>query len=183
MPSFLEQLRASCQARRIPLISRETQLFLEQILVIQQPKNVLEIWSAVGYSSIFIAEKIATWGGRLTSFEIAYPAYLEALKNSKARWLGNITFYPFDINEISLEKFFPQKFDLVFIDAQKSQYGDYMQKIQVCLCPENTLILDDIIKYQNKLSWLYSFLEKNQVKYQIFETEPGDGVMVIENGR
>lgn len=55
-----------------------------------------------------------------------------------------------------------------------------MQKIQVCLCPESTLILDDVIKYQNKLSSLYSFLQKNQVKYEIFETEPGDGVMVIE---
>ena len=27
-----------------------------------------------------------------------------------------------DINEISLEKFFSQKFDAAFIDAQKSQY-------------------------------------------------------------
>jgi hypothetical protein len=48
------------------------------------------------------------------------------------------------------------------------------------LCSENTVILDDVIKYQNKLSWLYSFLEKNQVKYEIFSTEPWDGVMMIE---
>ena len=180
MISLLDQLRASCEARRIPLISKETQLFLEQLLVVQQPKNVLEIWLAVGYSSIVIAEKIAPWGGRITSFEISYPAYLEALKNSKACWIRNATFYPFDINEIPLEKFFSQKFDFVFIDAQKSEYGDYMQKIQVGLCPESTLVLDDVIKYQNKLSWLYSFLEKNQVKYEIFTTEVGDGVMVAE---
>ena len=95
--------------------------------------------------------------------------------------MRNITRYPFDINEIQLESFFSKKFDFVFIDAQKSQYGEYIQKIQSCLYPENTLLLDDVIKYQNKLGQLYVFLEENQINYQVFETEPGDGVMLIEN--
>ncbi|MDR0369538.1 MAG: hypothetical protein LBH96_03335 [Candidatus Peribacteria bacterium] len=55
------------------------------------------------------------------------------------------------MNEITLETFFSQKFDFVFIDAQKNQYGDYIEKIQRYLCPENTILLDDVIKYQNKL--------------------------------
>lgn len=104
------------------------------------------------------------------SLEIAYPAYLEALKNTAK--IHNITLYPFDINVINPEKFFSQKFDFVFIDAQKGQYGEYIEKIQTSLCPENTLLLDDVIKYQNKLTSLYRFLEKNQVKYEIFPTEP-----------
>ncbi|MDR2540944.1 MAG: hypothetical protein LBD11_04095 [Candidatus Peribacteria bacterium] len=74
------------------------------------------------------------------------------MKNTTTANTKNITLYPFDMNEITLEKFFSQKFDFVFIDAQKSQYGDYMQKIQPYLCPENTLLLDDVIKYQNKLT-------------------------------
>ena len=60
--------------------------------------------------------------GTLTSFEISYPAYLEALKNIEKAEINNVVLYPFDINEISLEKFFSQKFDAAFIDAQKSQY-------------------------------------------------------------
>jgi predicted O-methyltransferase YrrM len=43
MISFLSQLRASCEARRIPLISPETQEFLEQLLERKRPKNILEI--------------------------------------------------------------------------------------------------------------------------------------------
>ena len=66
--------------------------------------------------------------------------------------MSNITLYPFDINEIQLEDFFSQKFDFVFIDAQKSQYGDYMKKIQTHLSKKNTLLLDDVIKYQHKLN-------------------------------
>ena len=181
MTSFLEPLRTSCEARRIPLISRETEAFLQRLLEKKQPNSVLEIWTAVGYSSIAMAQQIASWGGKVVSFEIGYAAYLQALKNIKWAKVRNCILYPFDIREIVWERFFFQKFDFVFIDAQKSQYGDYLQYIQRYLYPENTLLLDDVIKYQNKLSSLYSFLEKKQIDYQIFSTEPGDGVMLIEN--
>jgi len=180
LQQFLSDLRKSCEDRHIPLISVQTQDFLISWLERNQPKRVLEIWSAVWFSSIIISKTIQQRWGTLTSFEISYPAYLEALKNIEKANLNNVVLYPFDINEISLEKFFSQKFDAAFIDAQKSQYWDYLQKIRLHLAPENTLLLDDVIKYQNKLSWLYKFIEKMQINYEIFDTEPGDGVMLIE---
>ena len=180
LEQYLADLRQSCESRRIPLISKETQTFIISWLNRHQPKRVLEIWSAVWYSSIVISQTISKWWGTLTSFEISYPAYLEALKNIEKANCNNVVLYPFDINEISLEKFFSQKFDAAFIDAQKSQYWDYLQKIRSHLAPENTLLLDDVIKYQNKLTWLYKFIEKMQINYEIFDTEPGDGVMLIE---
>ena len=171
LEQYLADLRQSCESRRIPLISKETQTFIISWLNRHQPKRVLEIWSAVWYSSIVISQTISKWWGTLTSFEISYPAYLEALKNIEKAEINNVVLYPFDINEISLEKFFSQKFDAAFIDAQKSRSH---------LAPENTLLLDDVIKYQNKLTWLYQFLEKMQINYKIFDTEPWDGVMLIE---
>jgi len=176
----LSDLRKSCEDRHIPLISVQTQDFITNRLESNQPKRVLELWSAVWYSSIIISQTISKWWGTLTSFEISYPSYLEALKNIEKAEINNIVLYPFDINEISLEKLFWEKFDAAFIDAQKSQYWDYLQKIRSHLAPENTLLLDDVIKYQNKLTQLYQFIEKMQINYEIFDTEPGDGVMLIE---
>ena len=180
LQKYLSDLRKSCEDRRIPLISVQTQDFIISWLDRNHPKRVLEIWSAVWFSSIVISKKIQQRWGTLTSFEISYPAYLEALKNIEKANLNNVVLYPFDINEISFEKFFSQKFDAVFIDAQKSQYWDYLQKIRSYLAPENTLLLDDVIKYQNKLTWLYQFIKKMQINYEIFDTEPWDGVMLIE---
>ena len=180
LQQFLSGLRKSCEDRHIPLISVQTQDFLVSWLERNQPKRVLEIWSAVWYSSIVISQTISKRWGTLTSFEISYPAYLEALKNIEKANLNNVVLYPFDINEIVLEKFFSQKFDAAFIDAQKSQYWDYLQKIRSHLAPENTLLLDDVNKYQNKLAQLYQLLEKKQINYEIFDTEPWDGVMLIE---
>lgn len=78
MTEFFAQLRASCTQRKIPLISPESQSILQSLLEKYQPKVCLEIGAAVGYSSMFIAHTIKQRGGTLTSFEVAYPSYLEA---------------------------------------------------------------------------------------------------------
>jgi hypothetical protein len=47
LSEFLTQLRASCVARRIPLISPESEVILRKYLEEYQPKTCLEIGSAV----------------------------------------------------------------------------------------------------------------------------------------
>jgi hypothetical protein len=49
------------------------------------------------------------WNGQVTSFEVAYPAYLEALMHIKEAKLHNITLYPFDITTSDVRKFVPKK--------------------------------------------------------------------------
>lgn len=60
--------------------------------------------------------------GQTISFEVSYPAYLEALMHIKESALINITLYPFDITTSDVRKFVPGKCDFFFIDGQKSQY-------------------------------------------------------------
>jgi predicted O-methyltransferase YrrM len=47
LSEFLTQLRASCTARRIPLISPESEIILRRFLEEYQPKICLEIGAAV----------------------------------------------------------------------------------------------------------------------------------------
>ena len=83
---------------------------------------------------------------------MAYPSYLEAQYNIHQTKLTNITLYSFDITKLqSSRAILPKQSDFVFIDAQKSQYGSYLEKIQEKLSSENTILLDDILKYQTKL--------------------------------
>lgn len=179
---FFTQLRASCIQRKIPLISPESQTLLQSLLEKYQPKRCLEIGAAVGYSSMIIAHTIQKRGWTLTSFEVAYPSYLEAQHYIHQQKISNIMLYPFDITKTqSLWDLFPRKCDFVFIDAQKSQYGTYLEKIQAYLSPENIVLLDDILKYQTKLTWLYEFLNKNQINYEILPSEEWDAMMLIKN--
>lgn len=183
LSEFLTQLRASCVARRIPLISPESEVILRKYLEENQPKTCLEIGAAVWYSSIVIASTIQKRWGHLTTFEVAYPAYLEAQRNMSSAKCWNITLYPFDITKSeTTDNVLPLNCDFVFIDAQKSQYGNYLEKIHNNLSSENNIILlDDVVKYQTKLNTLYQFIEKNQINYEILPSEEGDGIMVMKN--
>lgn len=178
----LPLLRKSCEQRAIPLISTQTELLLSNILQQYRPKNCLEIWSAVGYSGIFISSIISKrWWG-LTSFEIGYHSYKEALLHTHEAAALSLTLYPFDFTNIEISRLITGDIDFVFVDGQKNQYLDYLMKIEDMVGTKCILVFDDVLKYKSKLSSLYGYLEKKQIIYQIIESEPGDWIMVIHLG-
>ncbi len=179
--NLLKDLRIRCKKIDIPIISEETQIYLEWILRKHKPKICLEIWSAVAYSTIYIANIIKEWDWIVYSSEISYTAYTAWINNIKQSWLTNIVLYPFDVNKVDLRKLISKEIDFAFIDWQKNQYASYLMKIQNILRSDGIIVLDDVIKYHNKLSLLYRYLQKKQINYKIVKTEPGDGIMIIKD--
>ena len=177
---ILSNLRDSSKARNIPIISTATEEFLLEFLSIHQPKKCLEIGSAVWYSTIVIADKIRERSGQIVTFERSYPAYIEGLQNISTNNLHNITSYPFNFQEIQLERFFQWKCDFVFVDWQKSQYGDYLRKIWPVIENNSLIVIDDVIKYHNKLIWLYEFIKEMQIQYEILALDDDDWVMILK---
>lgn len=52
-------------------------------------------------------------------------------------------------------------------------------KVQPLLWKESVIVCDDVIKFQNKLTSLYGYLDKKQIFYHILPLEDDDGVMLI----
>ncbi len=178
----ISQMRTLCEQRNIPIISQNTETFLHKILDKHQPKVCLEIGSAVGYSTKIIANKISKRNSKLYSFEVSYPAYLEAIHYIHTLAKPNTTLYPYNFLKVDIHKIISptEKIDFVFIDAQKSQYWNYMMKIRNLLDTSAIIIIDDVIKYHHKISSLYEFLQQMQIDYQIFQLDADDGVMLIQ---
>lgn len=179
MENYLKKLRQNAEERNIPIMSPQTEMFLTEQLLRYKPTLCVEIGSAIWYSTIFIASLIKEWQGQLISFEVSYPAYLEALLHIKDVQLTNITLYPCSILTNDVTKFVPRKADFFFVDGQKNQYGQYLQDLEPIQAQESQIVIDDVIKFRNKLDWLYEYLEKKQITYQILPMEAGDWIMVI----
>lgn len=177
---LLSDLREDCKSRNIPILSTATESFLLKFLSEIKPNTCLEIGSAVWYSTIITANKTKEWNWQVFSFERSYPAYIEGLQNISNFKLNNITSYPFNFQEINLNKFFSWNFDFVFVDWQKSQYGDYLKKIWPLIESNSTIVIDDVIKYHNKLFSLYEFIQKMQINYEILKLDDDDGIMILK---
>ena len=53
---FLENLERTAKQDRVPVIRREMQSFLKVFLKMKQPKRILEVGTAVGFSAVFMAQ-------------------------------------------------------------------------------------------------------------------------------
>ncbi|MDO5026258.1 MAG: O-methyltransferase [Tissierellia bacterium] len=138
----LEDLRIYGQDHNIPIIHREVAEFIKSILVLKKPKKILEIGTAIGYSSIFFANYALD--AQITTIEINEEMCKIARENiKKFGFEDRITLLEGDALDLigSLE----DKFDFVFIDAAKGQYIKFFELIEEKLDDKAVIISDNIL--------------------------------------
>jgi len=176
-------LRVFAQQHHVPCISSATEAYLLQHLMKYKPKNCLEIWSAIWYSTHIIGNTIKSWWWRLVSFEISHPSYMMAIYHFHQAHNFNTRLYHLNILDIDLGKLItPETIDFVFIDGAKQEYADYLEKVLPYCAPHATLICDDVIKFHDKVKPLYEIIKKNHLTYRIIQLEEDDGIGVIVKG-
>lgn len=182
---FQHNLRLFCEWTDVPCISRNTEDFLVKLLEKHKPAHVLEIWSACGYSLLIIGLTISKRWGTVIGCERAYPNRVEiqkllALYKSYGMHNLDCLYWPFLALHPDQFQTQTKVFDLVFIDAQKSEYPAYMDYlIQHQLIDDKTILLfDDVIKYQDKIIWLQESLKALWYHYDIHQLDSDDGVLV-----
>lgn len=178
---FLAQLRKQCHERRVPIISEATEQYLRELLRTHTPKKVLEIWTAVGYSSCMISGEIASYNGIVYTFEIWYRDYLSAWNNFHHANAYNVISYHADFLAVDLAKLIVGKIDMIFVDGRKNQYKEYILRVSDFVAPDGIIVIDDAIKFAHKTSSLYDFLSENQIEYELHKLDEDDGIIVIYN--
>lgn len=176
----IQELRQYGIRYNIPIISQQTEDFLKDFIRKYQPQSIIEIGSAIWYSTLILSESLWSYHpyGEIISREISYPHYWQALLHTKYYpttriFLWNFCQYHHDT--ILRKKWY----DMVFIDGRKSETLLYLKK----LCPyiHNTtrIIIDDVIKFKEKMIDCYNFLDKNNIEYTIEKIDKDDGILII----
>jgi len=137
----LEALRVQAEDEGIPIILKSTEMFLLNMINIKRPKHILEIGTAVGYSTACFAEKGN--GCSVTSIELDERMYKRAVRNlSDLNLSERATVIQGDAETVIREQLAGRKFDFVFIDASKSHYTRFFD-VAVTVCADGALIISD----------------------------------------
>lgn len=140
----LNELEKKCNYENVPIIPHETAIFLDFQLGIIKPKNILEIGTAVGYSSILMSSHLKE-GGRITSLERHDVMYNQATKNIKDFGLEDKIDVVFGDAKDILPKL-DEKFDFIFMDSAKSKYIEFLPYCLNLLETDGIMIVDDIFQ-------------------------------------
>ena len=140
--SGLQKLRDTAEGNNVPVIRRETERFLQTVIMLIRPRRILELGTATGYSAIFMS-KAAEELEVIDTIEDWKPRISEAAANiEKAGLREKINLIEGDALEVM--KKLKEAYELVFIDAAKGQYPDYLQEA-VRLTHKGSVILADNI--------------------------------------
>lgn len=180
---FLSDLRKHGIENTIPNISDENARFLQDMVHIGGVRNLLEIGTANGYSTIQLGLALRKNGGKLTSIDYSLPSYDEAMENIKTVAMEDIVTLIFGNALVELPKLPKESFDMIFIDGQKKRTIDFFQLSYPLLRDGGFFIIDDVIKFKEKMSNFYEFLEQEKIPHSILKIDADDGVMlIVKNG-
>lgn len=123
------------------LVGIETLL---QLLRMQQPKKILEIGTAIGYSALRMAEALPEC--KVVSVERDEDRYNVALANAETlNKSSQVFFIKGDALEVENLVRDHGPFDALFIDAAKSQYRKFFDIYSKMLSPDGVIFTDNIL--------------------------------------
>ena len=190
----LTEMENYAKENNVPIMEKEGIEFLENFIKENNSKSILEIGSAIGYSAIKMA--LIRDDIHITTIERDKERYDEAVKNIKYHNLEdriNIIFG--DALEVEVEG----SYDLIFIDAAKSQSIKFFTKYEKLLIDDGFIITDNINfhgltfsekpaptrnlrqmirKIKDYLKWL-----ENNKEYSTKYLNVGDGIVISKRNK
>ena len=138
---LLVSFRAFAIENNVPIITYEGLQFLIQIIKLRGITKVLEIGTAIGYSSIAMVLKT---GVNVTTIERKDEMVKLAKENfTKAGVEEKITLIHQDALEVDETTL--GEFDLIFIDAAKSQSIKFFEKYETLLTDKGVIVTDNLL--------------------------------------
>lgn len=139
----LKELEEFARRENIPIIPHETVAFFRLFLQTMQPKSILEIGTAIGFSALLMAEQVPD--ARITTID-RNEEMIGFAKENFARFDQRNQIILLEGDAVDLLEHIEQRFDLIFMDSAKSKYIVFLPEVLKRLEVGGVVILDDIFQ-------------------------------------
>lgn len=147
-------------ADEVPIIRRETKELIKVLILMKRPMKILEVGTAVGFSAIYMS-KYMPEGGHITTIEKYPPRVAEAKKNI-ARTGNESKITLIDGDAIEVLKGMKDSFDMIFMDAAKGQYINFLPDILRLTAKDGIIISDNVLQDGDVLESHFTVNKRNR---------------------
>ena len=139
----LKELEEFARRENIPIIPHETVAFFRLFLQTMQPKSILEIGTAIGFSALLMAEQVPD--AKIMTID-RNEEMIGFAKENFARFDQRKQITLLEGDAVDLLEHIEQRFDLIFMDSAKSKYIVFLPEVLKRLGVGGVVILDDIFQ-------------------------------------
>ena len=189
----LKEMEEAAKKRVIPIIHKEASDVLLFFLRSERPGRILEIGTAIGYSAILMARESKAI--LVDSIERDMAMVTEASANIQKFGLEDqIQILPGEADEILKDLVRRgDPYDLIFMDAGKSHYSEYLETALQLLSPGGLILCDNVLirglvaqeeiprKHATAILNMRRFIEEVSLDESLISTliSTGDGMLLI----
>ena len=182
LEQYLSALYRLGRLRHTPNISPQNVVFLHELLRQHQPKRILELGCANGYSTLRLWQIARAWQAQIITMDLSRPAFDEA-QHHFATLGAPIEAYFGNALELlpHIHARTPENFDFIFIDAQKALTLDLYLRARPLAAAGGLIVIDDVLKFRHKMRNFYDYLAEHRIAHHIRPLpDDDDGVMLIQ---
>ena len=191
MINLFKEIEEYADENNIPIINKVSSSLLIETVKSKAPKSILEIGTAVGYSALLMASYMPKDGKIITIEQDANRIDTAYNFITRAGRIDQIQLLDGDASDILLQV--EGQFDMVFIDAAKGQYLDYLQKVLDKLVVGAVIVADNVLfrgmvmseepplkRYRTIVKRLREYLDfvSNDPRFSTTIHSEGDGVAI-----
>ncbi len=185
---LISNMERFAKKENVPIMQKESLDYLISFIKQHDIKSVLEVGTAIGYSTILIKEVV----NNITSIERDEERYNIAVKNVELSNLNNITLIKGDALDITIT----DKFDLIFIDAAKGKNKEFLDKFKSNLNENGHIIIDNMDfhglvgksmtiekrRLRSLVKKIENFIKymEEQTEFKVTKIDKGDGLYLLE---
>ena len=148
--------------KRMLNITRDTGELLAVLVKCTRAKRILEIGTSNGYSTLWMAEAARSVNGVVTTVECSdYKIGLAAQNFQRARLTDIITQVKGDAGSF-LSDCADESYEMIFLDAERSEYPDYWPDLRRILCQAGLLVVDNAVSHQEQMAPFVALVESDK---------------------
>ncbi len=162
MPEYLCELERYSIETNVPIIRPQMQNLLKFLITWSRPGRILEVGTAIGFSALFMSE-YAPEGCTITTIE-KYEKRIPTAKENFEKFgkSGMITLIEGDAADVLSGLCDDEGYDLIFMDAAKGQYINFLDDVLRLMSPKGVLVSDNILQEGELIESKYAVTRRNR---------------------